>query len=170
MKTNQWAKTLLCTYKYLDRLTDAIDKMVEQDALNSFYYCSLNQRDNDVEAVSNRIIELIERKKRLVNIKVLVDKCLLSCDKLSGQILVERFIEDDLSEDIAQRHNLNIRTYFRKQENAERQFYGNMVKLGYDEEKTKKYLADEKWIIEVYEKYQIQSDEIKETDEEPELV
>ena len=162
MKTNQWAKTLLYTYKYLNRITDGIDKLVDRSALNSFYYCNNNQKINEVEAVSNKIIDLIERKKRLVNIKVLVDKCLLSCDELSSQILIEKFIEDDISEDIAKRHNLNIRTYFRKQEGAESSFYACLVKMGYDDERLFKYLADERWILEVYDNFQRLAEEEQE--------
>ena len=155
---NQWAKTLLYVYKYLNRITDGIDKLVDRSALNSFYYCNNNQRDNTVLSVTNKIIQLIERKKRLVNIKVLVDKCLLSCDQLCGQLLVEKYIDNDISEVIAERHNINIRTYFRKLESAEKNFYSNMVKLGYNAEKIEKYLAEEKWIIEVYQNFQKQQE------------
>lgn len=158
MKLNQWTKTLLYVYKYLNRITDGIDKLVDRSALNSFYYCSNNQRDNSVLAVSNKILELIERKKRLVNVKVLVDKCLLSCDELCSQLLIEKYIDNDISEVIAQRHNINIRTYFRKLESAESNFYSNMLKLGYDDKKMSKYLADEKWIMEVYENFQRQQE------------
>lgn len=161
MKTNQWAKTLLYTYKYLNRITDAIDKLVDRNAMNSFYFCSNNQKHNSVISVSNRIIELMERKKKLVNVKVLVDQSLLACDKLGAKILIEKFIDDDNAEEVALRHNLNIRTYFRRQDTAEKNFYANLVKLGYDERRLKEYLADERWIMEVYDKFQKESQEQK---------
>jgi len=163
MKTSQWGKTLLYTYKYLPRITDAIDKMVEQAALNSFYF-SNNQKDNGVLAVSEKISKLIERKNRLINIKVLVDKALLACEEMNGKILVEKFIDDEMCESIAKRYNLNIRTYFRKQEVAEANFYSNIVKLGFDENRLNKYLSEEKWIIDVLEKYQGQNEDEVELD------
>ncbi len=163
MKTSQWGKTILYTYKYLPRITEGIDKMVNQTAFNSFFYCNNNQKDNNVLAVSNKIIKLIERKKRLVNIKVLVDKCLLACQPLNAQLLVEKYIDNDTSEDIASRHGINIRTYFRKLESAEANFYSHMVKLGFSEGKISEYLAEEKWILEVFENFNKQAEEIGKT-------
>ena len=157
MKTSHWGRTILYTYKYLPRITEGIDKMVNQTAFNSFFYCNNNQKDNNVLAVSHKLIGLIERKKRLVNIKVLVDKCLLACQPLNAQLLVEKYIDNDISEEIAQRHGLNIRTYFRKLESAEANFYSHMVKMGYDESKILRYLAEEKWILEVYENFNKQA-------------
>ena len=51
---NNWTKTLLYVYKYLDRVAEGIDALVEQNALNSFYF-NQNRRDNDVVCVSERI-------------------------------------------------------------------------------------------------------------------
>ena len=62
-------------------------------------------------------------------------------------------MDNDISDEIALRHNLNIRTYFRKLEAAESNFYSFMVKMGFDEEKLFSYLAEEKWILEVYENF-----------------
>ena len=35
MKNNIWGKTILSVYKYLDRVSQAIDKLVKQNAFNS---------------------------------------------------------------------------------------------------------------------------------------
>lgn len=162
MKTNQWGKTLLYTYKYLNRITDAIDKMVDQAALNSFYYSQNSQRDTGVLAVTNKIISLIERKKRLVNIKVLVDKALEKCDDFSGEILVQKYMDNRSSEEIAQWKGLNIRTYFRKLVCAEANFCANMARMGYDEKTLENYLCDEKWIFEIYEQFKSEEKNIVE--------
>ncbi len=153
MKSNLWVKTLLYTYKYLNRITDGIDQMVEENAINSFYFCNNNLCDNSTMAIADKIIALIERKKRLINIKVLVDKCLLACDKTNAQILVERFIDDDSAELVAQRRGINIRTYFRKQDRAESDFYSQMARFGYSVDKLEKYLCDEGWIIDIFERF-----------------
>lgn len=149
---NNWAKTILYVYKYLDRVCEGIDSLVEQNALNSFYY-GQHRSDNEVLCVAERISRLCERKAKLVNIKVLADKCLLKSEELNAKILIERYIDDDSSENIALRHNLNVRTYFRKLIQAETSFTKLMIKEGFSEEKLDKYLAGEKWIVEVCEKF-----------------
>ena len=153
MKTNEWGKTILSVYKYLERVTQGIDKLVTQNALNSFYSRGGKQAENSVMAVANRIIDLSKRKVRLVNIKVLADKALKAIDKEGAQILIEKYMDNDESEIIASRHNLNVRTYFRRLYQAEINFCQAMARMGFSEDKLKIYLSSEKWIIEVYEKF-----------------
>lgn len=148
---NNWAKTLLYVYKYLERVCDGIDKLVDQNALNSFFYCQ-SRSENDINSVAERIAKLCERKAKLVNIKVLVDTCLLKSEKLNAQLLIEKYIDGDISEIIAKRHSFNVRTYFRKLIQAESKFTTLMYHEGFSEAKLEEYLAGEKWILEVYEK------------------
>lgn len=161
MKNNTWGKTILSVYNYFDRVSDAIDKLVKQNAYNSFYFVGNNQSQNGVMAVADRIIELIERKKRLINIRVLADKALMECDRGAAQILIERYMDGDSSQDIADRHNLNIRTYFRHLLSAEEKFCSLLAKYGFDEKKLKEYLSGEKWIMEVFERYEAEARELE---------
>ena len=160
MKTNIWGKTILTIYKYLDRVSASIDKLVKQNAFNSFYFVGANQSQNGVMEVADRILELTERKKKLINLRVLADKALLECDRGSAQILIERYMDGDNSQEIADRHNLNIRTYFRHLFAAEEKFCKNMASFGFDGVKLKNYLAGEKWIMEIYEKF-MQENEVE---------
>ena len=151
--SNEWAKTILYIYKYLERVTEGIDKLVSQNALNSYYYCGESQIENGVLSVAERIINLSARKARLINIKVLADKALMKCKKENAQILIERYMDNDMAEIIAQNHNLNIRTYFRRLYQAEVEFCSAMAQLGFSDKYLKEYLKNEKWILEVYENF-----------------
>ena len=153
MKKNIWAKTILSVYNYLDRVSEAIDKLVKENACNSFYFTGNQQSKNGVMQVADRIIALSERKVKLINLRVLADKALIDCDRGSAQILIERYMDGDSAEDIAKRHNLNIRTYFRHLVSAEEGFCANMAKYGFNSDKLQKYLGDERWVMEVFEKY-----------------
>lgn len=158
MKSNLWTKTILSVYKYLERIAGAIDKLVDRQALNS-YYMDIT-KDNSVMAVANRIIELSERKVKLINIKVLTEKTLESMDKTLAQILIEKYIDNDSGEEIANRHNFAQRTYYRRQNQAEESFASILSKEGFDDKKLNEYLKGEGWIIEVYNRF-----ENKENDE-----
>lgn len=150
MKNNIWAKTILATYKYLDTFADSIDKLVEKQALNSFYYVSASKIDNSVMAVSNRIIDLMERKKKLINYKVAIGQALETIDSQLAEILVERYMDNDPSEDIAKRHNLAMRTYFRRLLRAEELFMTAMERKGYSEERLYNDLKNEQIVMDVY--------------------
>ena len=151
MKNNNWSKTILYVYKYLERICDGIDKLVEKEAMNSFYYSS--NKTNDVMKTANKIIELTERKKRLINLKVLTEKSLSSIDKTLAQILVGKYVNECLCEDIAQRFSMPMRTFFRKLSLAEEGFSKALARQGYDEEKMMNYLKGENWIFDVYENF-----------------
>lgn len=153
MKTNFWAKTILSVYRYLERIAGAIDKLVEQNAMNSYYYFTGASQDNGVMATSERIIDLSERKVTLINLKVLTEQALLNCDKTLARILIKRYIDCEKGEDIAKRFNLSTRTYFRRLNQGEEQFYNYFAIQGYNEKTLPLFLKDEKWIKEVYDKF-----------------
>lgn len=152
---NNWSKTLLYVYKYLDRVCEGIDALVEESALNSFYY----RNDNEVNRVTKRICELCERKAKLINIRVLVDNCLLKIERQNAQLLIQKYIDDEISEVIAERNNMNVRTYFRKLIQAEKSFTILLLQEGFSSEKLQEYLSNEKWIIEIYQKFEKESKE-----------
>ncbi len=162
MKTNEWAKTLLYVYKYLGRVSDGIDNLIMQKALNSFYVRGEKKAENAVMAVADKLIDLSARKNRLINIKVLADKSLCAIEKGLAQILIERYMDNDDAELISTRHNLNIRTYFRRLNKAEVNFSKALARLGFNDEKLLKYLEHEKWIIEVYEKFKDEREDFNE--------
>ena len=159
MKDNVWAKTILTVYRYLERICDSIDKMVENKALASFYVCSNNFANNNILNVADKLIALSERKKTLINLKVLTCDALKNCDSLNAQLLIEKYFEGDKSCDIAKRHNIPERSYFRKLTYAEHDFLVQVAKLGYSENKLNSFLVKEKWITEVYSRFSSQSRE-----------
>lgn len=154
MKTNLWGRTILSVYKYLERLTDAIDQLIERQALNSFYYNRGRGSENNCLSVVSRIIEMSERKKVLINLKVLTDNALKGCNPLLANILIDRYMDEDECDIIAIRHNLSKRTFFRRLAQAEEQFCNGLARQGFDEENLKQYLAKEKWIFDTYSKFE----------------
>lgn len=150
MKFNVCAKTILMVQRYLERICDAIDRLVERKALNSFYVGLHGNNDNGILSVADYIINLSERKIKLINLKLLTDLALENCPILSAQILIERYMDNEKSADIAKRHNLAERTYFRRLTVALEDFSNILAKLGFSEAKLLDYISTEKWIMEVY--------------------
>lgn len=153
MKANLWAKTSLSVYRYLERIADAIDRLVESKAINSFYVNSSNFFTNGVSVVADKIIELSERKVKLINFKVLIEKALTSCDAEQASLLIEKYFDGEKVKDIVAKHGLSMRTYFRKLNAAENAFYCELVHVGFTDEKLNQYLSSEKWIMEVMRRY-----------------
>lgn len=153
MKENVWAKTILTVYKFIERICGAIDKLVENKAMASFYVCSSSFASSSIINVADKIIELSERKKVLINLKVLTLNALKKCDALDAKILIEKYIEGNSPAEISARYNLPLRSYFRKVNLAENHLTRAFEKLGYSETRLSEYLANEKWILDVYAKF-----------------
>ena len=148
MTNNTWAKTILTAYRHLERISDAIDRIVDTKASNSFYMCGNNFSENNVLAVCESLIKLGERKKTLINLKLLCEEALKVC--YGRDLLIEKYIDGDKGEGIALRHNLTERTYFRRLSSAEESFSSILNMLGYSDQRLAKNLANEKWICEIY--------------------
>lgn len=155
-----WTKTILTVYRYLERIAGAIDKIIMQSALGSGNICGQNYYFNNVYSVTDKIINLSERKVTLINLKVLIEDTLAEIDKKDALILIEKFLDGEKTKEIMERNNISMRTVFRKLDNALKSFGNRLNVKGYDENKIYSMLKDENWILNVYSRYSKNGEEI----------
>lgn len=156
---NIWTKTLLTVYRYLERIAGAIDKIIMQSALSSNNLTTQNYFYNNVLSVSQKILDLSERKVTLINLKVLIEQTLGELDKNDALILIEKFVDGDKTKDIMAKNNISMRTVFRKIENAQNSFSSKLLIKGYNDEKLSQMLKDEGWILNVHGRYSVKDEE-----------
>ena len=149
MNANVWAKTLLTIYPYLIGIADAIDRVIERRAINSFFVSSVDLARNDTFSVANKIIELSERKVVLINIKVLVDKGLRSIDRTLAKVLIAKYISRKKGKDACALLSIPERSYYRKIKEGEICFEEAIKKQGYDEKRLEDMLKGEEWILDL---------------------
>jgi DNA-directed RNA polymerase specialized sigma24 family protein len=102
MELKIWCKTFLNAYRCLEKITQAIDKIVLTTGLNSNY---------DTKSSANKIIELTERKITLINLKLLIEKTLNQLDTKDAKLLLLKYVDKVKSEDIAKVFNISNRTF-----------------------------------------------------------
>ncbi len=149
MKKYVWARTLLNVYRYLQRVTEDIDVMIERIAEGSFYVTSSNFFTSSTMAVSNNIIALSERKINLINLKILIENVLGDCKE--SALLAAKFVDGIKPKEIAKLFDINVRTYFRKLNNGLESFNLVLKRQGYTDAKLRELVKDENWILVVYE-------------------
>ncbi len=154
MIKNIWAKTILKSYRYLERIADAIDRMIENRGLYSMNQNSNNYFYTNIWSVSEKLIELSERKIKLINLKILTEQALSKCGKDYANLLISKYINNNSNEKIIEKYKLSTRTFFRKIERAEQRFENVLELLGFDNENLNEFLRDEKWIIVVKQRYE----------------
>ena len=78
------AQSILYSYRYLFRTCKMIDNMINNYATNF----GVSFDNSDTETLSNKIIDLIQRKKYLINLKVYIDKVISLTDGVTQKVLV----------------------------------------------------------------------------------
>ena len=82
-----WGKTLISLYRHFGVMANSIDNLIKQIGISSAFRHSIY---NSTIIDSNKILELTERKIKIINLKVIVEKAL---NKLSDKDLkVQDFI------------------------------------------------------------------------------
>ena len=144
-----WAKTILTSYRYLERIADAIDSMIESRGLYARVVSGANYYLNNIYNLSDKMIELSERKVKLINLKVLTENVLEKIGENSAKLLIAKYIDKMKNSEIAQVYDLSLRTYFRRINEAEGKFEQVLALNGFDEERLENYLCKERWIMEI---------------------
>lgn len=152
MKQKIWAKTLLNTYNCLETISSAIDKLVVTQGVNS--------GKNNLSTMENaeKIINLIQRKKLMVNLKVITENVIASLDTTSARILVMKYFDKVKPEVCFELLDMSRRTFFRKINRAIDEFAVHLKQMGYSSEKLAEMLKNEHWIKEYYNHYAKQQD------------
>lgn len=149
MQNHIWARTLLTSYRFLERITGAIDKIIEKKALASSWATTASSMANSTLELADKIIELSERKVKLINLKLLVEGALKKINKKDAQILIARYFDKSAPEEIMQQLSLSRRSLFRHIQDGESAFESACATLGYPASKLEKYLASEDWIKQI---------------------
>lgn len=139
MKQKVWAKTLLSSYTCLERVASAIDKMVLDKGVNSAFDNRSTLRQ------TNRIIGLIQRKKMLINAKIIVENAISKLNENELNIIVLKYFDKVKSIDIAQLLNVSMRTYFRRLSLAINNVARNLTILGFTDDILTSMLGDDPW-------------------------
>lgn len=141
MELKIWCKTFLNAYRCLERITQAIDKIVLSTGLN----LSL-----DASVSTSKILELTERKITLINLKLFIEKLLNSLEKEHTQIIMLKYIDQVKSEDIAKQMNMSCRTFFRKVNISLNSLELALKRAGKTHESLLEEYKNEAWIIDLF--------------------
>ncbi len=158
IEEKSWSKTLLTCYGHLETICGAIDKTVLNCGISSATsYC-------DAEYIAERMIALTERKKFLINLKVLIDRAFSKINSNLARVLVLKFIDGVDSETSSKVLGICPRTFFRQVNSAVEDFWHALSFMGYSSERFKQMFKEETWIIEIFNSYckkQIKDSDIK---------
>lgn len=149
MQNHIWARTLLTSYRFLERIAGAIDKIIEKKALASSWATTASSMANSTLELADKIIELSDRKVKLINLKLLIEKALKKISEKDAQILIAKYFDKMAPEDIMNTCSISRRSLFRHIQDGEASFESACATLGYPVSKLEVYLSSEDWIKQI---------------------
>lgn len=142
-----WAKTLLDVNCNLDAICGAIDKNINN--------CCVSSSRSQMSTIyfADKIIRLMQRKKFMINIRVLINTVFKNLPLESAKILTVKYIDKMKTDTACKLLEMPNRTYFRKIKKAVQDFAFELKKQGYDELKLYEMFKDELWILETFDNH-----------------
>ena len=104
------------------------------------------------EQLIGEILDLTEEKRKIVNLRFIVKKALDKMIDADKEILVERIVNKKTFQEIADSHNIALRTAFRRIANAEEDFANNLRRCGYTEDWFEKEYGSDKYIAPIHDR------------------
>ena len=137
------AKVLISAYRFIEKNCDLINEFVYKHAVNfgpSPEYCSTYD-------VTNNIINLIERKNRLINLKLIIDEVVESLNDRDKLVILSKLRLNLTVKSFCEKFNMpSIRTAFRRIQTALEHFTCRLNNSQY-KQKLEYLLDNESWII-----------------------
>lgn len=145
-------KTLISAYKYIERTCEAIDKYILNHAITYGPDPSLYSTYD----VLNNIVELMDRKIKLINLKLMIDETIKDMPSVEKQVLILKMRFRTSVKNIQEILKLpSERTTFRRIESALTNFVmrlnaNNKVK------EIESFIRSEKWIANIKKSFEKQ--------------
>lgn len=137
------AKVLISAYRFIEKNCDLINEFVYKHAINfgpSPEYCSTYD-------VTNNIINLIERKNRLINLKLIIDELVDGLNMQDKLIILSKMRFSLTMKSLCQMFEISsIRTAFRRLQTALEHFTLRANSSPY-KDKLEYLLYNEEWIV-----------------------
>lgn len=142
-----WSKTLLLSYRFLETIVLKIDEKVKNISCSSMYY-DAKSTNNTMKQI-NSIIELNDRKTNLINLKVIIEKCLDKLPTKYFEFLTLLYIDGLSIKECAETFEINIRTAFRRKKVGMDLFTENLKSLVSYSFILENY-SEEVWLMDLY--------------------
>ncbi len=143
-----WSKSALSIYRYLETMSNSIDKLVLDTGKSSYTRDITKFQTTNIQ--TGRMISLIDRKRKLVNLKVIIEEGLAGISRDSRRLLTLFYIDGITASLISQLLGISLRTFFRQKMKALIEFSDKLTSLGYGKDFFDEEYLGEAWFDVIY--------------------
>lgn len=146
-----WSNTALVAYSLLPKIVHELNFGVKTRINSTFQSRHLRIGISNEQLISE-ILDITEEKRKIVNLRFIVQQALDSLSEMDRNILVERIIEKKTFQAISENNDVALRTVFRRVNNAEDAYASALKRAGYTEEWFEREYGKDKYIAPIYER------------------
>ena len=148
-----WIKTLISVQNNLPEIIKSVDKIIELNASSLSFVSDIYNTEKSTFAQVEKVIDLTERKNKLLNI-YLISKHLLQSTSEEDRIFLKRkFIYNWSIDDLAQEYFVSPRTIFRRTEKIIVKIYETTKRKNWSLNFIKLQVNNECWLHEKFNKF-----------------
>ena len=149
-KIKLWIKTLLSVHSNLPEIIKSVDKIIEINASSMSFITDIYNTEKSTYAQVEKVIDLTERKNKLLNLFLMSKNLLSSIDEDDSLFLKRKYIFGWTAEELSQEYQVSIRTVFRKTEKIIEEIFEKAKKKSWSLNFINLQVKDELWLIEKF--------------------
>lgn len=149
-KIKLWIKTLLSVHSNLPEIIKSVDKIIEINASSMSFITDIYNTEKSTYAQVEKVIDLTERKNKLLNLFLMSKNLLSSIDEDERLFLKRKYIFGWTAEELSQEYQVSIRTVFRKTEKIIEEIFEKAKKKSWSLNFINLQVKDELWLIEKF--------------------
>jgi len=146
-----WSNTALVAYSLLPKIVRELNFGVKT-RINSTFQSRHLRIGISNEQLINQILELTEEKRKIVNLRYIVQQALDRLSATDRDILIARTIDKKTYQAISDENDIALRTVFRRVSNAEAAYEKTLRVAGYTEEWFEREYGNDKYIAPIHER------------------
>ncbi|MBR3885213.1 MAG: hypothetical protein IKJ33_01940 [Clostridia bacterium] len=152
-KFKLWIKTILSAQNNLPEIIKSIDKIIEIKASSLSFISDIYNTEKSTQSQVERVIDLTERKNKLLNIYLISKKLVDSLNEDDRLYLQRKYIFNWTAEELSQEYQISIRTAFRRTEKLIDQIYEKIKRSNWSLKFITNQVNGEVWLIEKFNRY-----------------
>ena len=149
-KIKLWIKTLLSVHSNLPEIIKSVDKIIEINASSMSFITDIYNTEKSTFAQVEKVIDLTERKNKLLNLFLMSKNLLSSIDEDERLFLKRKYIFGWTAEELSQEYQVSIRTVFRKTEKIIEEIFEKAKRKSWSLNFINLQVKDELWLIEKF--------------------
>ena len=152
-KVKIWLRTLLYSYRIIPKIINTIDKIIYTRASNYSFSANIFNATRRLENQINIVIDMSERKQKLLNIYVMIKQMLGYLSDEQYNFAIKKFYEQLTNDELAEEFDVSVRTVFRMANELLEILYKYVTKHNWSLRFIELQVKGEEWLIERYNKY-----------------